>query len=108
MPFFFDADAVARELGRSAPSSAASYGVAVRNTPIRNGPKMGLPVLSLRHFRLARWCSLSLGAWLPKISARRSLTGSGRRVAASPARAAAGRVAVFFLVSIGLCRTCSA
>jgi hypothetical protein len=29
-------------------------------------------VLSLRHFRLARWCSLSLGGWSPKTLARRS------------------------------------
>jgi hypothetical protein len=29
-------------------------------------------VLSLRHFGLARWCSLSLGGWSPKILARRS------------------------------------
>jgi hypothetical protein len=35
-------------------------------------------VLSLRHFRLARWCSLSLGGWSPRI----------RRGASRPARAA--------------------
>jgi hypothetical protein len=28
-------------------------------------------VLSLRHFRLARWCSLSLGGWWPRNPARR-------------------------------------
>src|SRR5271168_706532 len=30
-------------------------------------------VLSLRHFRLARWCSLSLGGWWPRNPARRIL-----------------------------------
>ena len=44
-------------------------------------------VLSLRHFRLARWCSLSLGGWWPRNPARRSTTCSGRLGGA----AAAGR-----------------
>jgi protein ImuB len=39
-------------------------------------------VLSLRHFRLARWCSLSLGGWWPKTPARRISTCSGRAAAA--------------------------
>ena len=37
-------------------------------------------VLSLRHFRLARWCSLSLGGWWPRNPARRFLA------SAAPAR----------------------
>ena len=47
-------------------------------------------MLSLRHFRLARWCSLSLGGWSPKNPARRSSTCSGRLGGA----AAAGRTMV--------------
>ena len=47
-------------------------------------------VLSLRHFGLARWCSLSLGGWSPKTLARRSSTCSGRLGGA----AAAGRTMV--------------
>jgi hypothetical protein len=47
-------------------------------------------VLSLRHFRLARWCSLSLGGWSPKTLARRISTCSGRLGGA----AAAGRTMV--------------
>ncbi len=35
-------------------------------------------MLSLRHFRLARWCSLSLGGWWPKTPARRISTCSDR------------------------------
>jgi hypothetical protein len=39
---------------------------------------IGCGVLSLRHFRLASWCSLSLGGWWPRF----------RRGASRPARAA--------------------
>ena len=51
-------------------------------------------VLSLRHFRLASWCSLSLSGWSPKNPARRISTCSGRLGGA----AAADDVADFFLV----------
>jgi hypothetical protein len=37
-------------------------------------------VLSLRHFRLARWCSLSLGGWWPRKSGADSLAGGRRRL----------------------------
>ena len=43
-------------------------------------------VLSLRHFRLASWRSLSLGGWWPKNPARRSYGGA---MPARPARAGA-------------------
>jgi hypothetical protein len=42
-------------------------------------------VLSLRHFGLARWCSLSLGGWWPRNPARRILASAGLRRAFSPA-----------------------
>ena len=45
---------------------------------------------SLRHFRLARWCSLSLGGWWPRNPARRISTCSSRLGGA----AAAGRTMV--------------
>ena len=52
-------------------------------------------VLSLRHFRLASWCSLSLGGWWPSNPARRistcRLTRTRRLVGAA---AAAGRTMV--------------
>ena len=51
-------------------------------------------VLSLRHFRLASWCSLSLSGWSPKNPARRISPCSGRLGGA----AAADDVADFFLV----------
>jgi len=38
----------------------------------------GCGVLSLRHSRLARWCSLSLGGWWPKNPARRILAWAAR------------------------------
>ena len=41
-------------------------------------------VLSLRHFRLASWCSLSLGGWWPSHPAPRISTRSGRLGGASP------------------------
>ena len=46
--------------------------------PIETALTVGCGVLSLRHFRLASWCSLSLGGWWPRI----------RRGATRPARAA--------------------
>ena len=89
------------ELGRSAPTLLPAPG---ERSQLRGSPcatprsatarRWVSAVLSLRHFRLARWCSLSLGAWLPKILARRILTGSGRLGGAAavhtdrPARAA--------------------
>ena len=68
-----------------------SYGV-FDNSPIETALTVGgCGVLSLRHFRLARWwCSLSLGGWSPKNPARRSSTCSGRLGGA----AAAGRTMV--------------
>ena len=64
-----------------------------RSTPIVYG------VLSLRHFRLASWCSLSLGAWLPPILARRISTRSRRLLAASPVLFR--EVAAFFFANDG-------
>ena len=61
--------------------------------------KLVCGVLSLRHFRLASWCSLSLGGWWPRI--RRGAVWLGRRDAARPARAdgeAAGGAVDFHLV----------
>ena len=50
-----------------------SYGVDGADSPIESRADVGVcGVLSLRHFRLARWCSLSLGGWSPKNPARRS------------------------------------
>jgi hypothetical protein len=57
----------------------ASYGAARASTPVFNNCGGWLyVVLSLRHFRLASWRSLSLGGWWPRI----------RRGALRPARAA--------------------
>ena len=81
----------------------------LRDDPIGHSSLGCSGVLSLRHFRLARWCSLSLGGWWPRNPARRiwhrrcAADGSAR-----PARAASaadGEVDVtavgFFLVWSG-------
>ena len=55
---FFLANDGARAIG----ANAASYGVAVRNSPIRNGPKMGLRRALSPSFPAGEMvCSLSLG-----------------------------------------------
>src|SRR5271156_6694187 len=46
-------------------------------------------VLSLRHFRLARWCSLSLCGWSPKNLARRFGADDGARAIGATDDAAA-------------------
>src|SRR5450631_1113879 len=51
--------------------SARSYGVARQREGSRQNSLGGSGVLSLRHFGLAGWFSLSLGAWVPKKLARR-------------------------------------
>jgi hypothetical protein len=48
-------------------------------------------VLSLRHFRLARWCSLSLREAAPKARARRISTGRLTRTRRLVGAAAADR-----------------
>jgi hypothetical protein len=53
--------------------SARSYGVARQREGSRQNSLGGSGVLSLRHFGLAGWFSLSLGAWVPKKLARRIL-----------------------------------
>src|SRR5271163_4168111 len=54
------------------------YRVASETPCLRAKSAVVYGVLSLRHLRLARWCSLSLGGWWPRI----------RRGASRPARAA--------------------
>src|SRR6202790_5500559 len=53
------------------PGSARCYGVARQREGSRQNSIGGFGVLSLRHF--SGWFSLSLGAWVPKKPARRSL-----------------------------------
>jgi hypothetical protein len=53
------------------PWSAGCYGVARQRDGSRQNSLGGSGVLSLRHFGLAGWFSLSLGAWVPKKLARR-------------------------------------
>ena len=80
--------------------SAARYGVFVRKAPPDSTARRWVSaVLSLRHFRLARWCVLYPLAGVPTIPARRSLTGSGRLLAASPVLFR--EIAVFFLANDG-------
>src|ERR1700724_3736757 len=55
------------------PWSARCYGVARQREGSRQNSIGGSGVLSLRHFGLAGWFSLSLGAWVPNKLARRSL-----------------------------------
>src|ERR1700676_2693531 len=55
------------------PWSAGCYGVARQREGSRQNSIGGSGVLSLRHFGLAGWFSLSLGAWVPKKLARRIL-----------------------------------
>ena len=50
------------------PWSARCYGVARQREGSRQNSIGGSGVLSLRHFGLAGWFSLSLGAWVPKES----------------------------------------
>ena len=73
--------------GRAQPATGSSTTIA-KFCSTDSGLVCG--VLSLRHFRLARWCSLSLGGWSPKNPARRISTCSGRLGGA----AAAGRTMV--------------
>ena len=90
--FRFGADAGARAIGATDGAAAVELR-GLRQQPDRNRTDSGggCGVLSLRHFRLARWwCSLSLGGWSPKNPARRSTTCSGRLGGA----AAAGRTMV--------------
>src|SRR6202790_5381064 len=54
------------------PWSARCYGVARQREGSRQNSIGGSGVLSLRHFGLAGWFSLSLGAWGPNKLARRS------------------------------------
>jgi hypothetical protein len=62
---------------------SSSYGVSSTTiAKFRSTDMVG--VLSLRHFRLARWCSLSLGGWPPKNPARRISTCLGPPAARSP------------------------
>ena len=79
--FRFGADAGARAIGATDGAAAVELR-GLRQQPDRNRTYSGgdgCGVLSLRHFRLARWwCSLSLGGWSPKNPARRSKTCSGR------------------------------
>src|SRR6202049_4620108 len=69
------------------PWSAGCYGVARQREGSRQNSIGGSGVLSLRHFGLAGWFSLSVGAWVPKESGAAKI-GFGRRDAARPARAA--------------------
>src|SRR5665811_1068760 len=55
--------------------SARCYGVARQREGSRQNSIGGSGVLSLRHF--SGWFSLSLGAWVPKNLARRSMVSAG-------------------------------
>src|ERR1039457_6988370 len=57
------------------PWSARCYGVARQRDGSRQNSIGGSGVLSLRHF--SGWFSLSLGAWVPKNLARRSMVSAG-------------------------------
>ena len=67
--FRVGADAGARAIGATADAAANEPRGRRRRHPgskaVLTGECCG--VLSLRHFRLARWCSLSLGGWWPRI-----------------------------------------
>jgi hypothetical protein len=68
----FGADDGARAIGATDAAAAVEVRGRRRRPPGSNAALRGVcGVLSLRHFRLARWCSLSLGAWVPKNLARR-------------------------------------
>ena len=57
---------------------AASHGVIDNDRKFRSTDGSVCGVLSLRHFRLAGWCSLSLGGWWPRNPARRILASAAR------------------------------
>ena len=93
---FFLANDGARAIG----ANAASYGVAVRNSPDSQRPEDGSAPCSLSV--ISGWRDgVFFIPWrgVPTIPARRSLTGSGRRLAASPVLFR--EIAVFFLANDG-------
>ena len=86
------------ELGRSA-RALRGRGSSAKAPPDSTARRWVSAVLSLRHFRLARWCVLYPLAGVPTIPARRILTGSGRLLAASPVLFR--EIVVFFLANDG-------
>ena len=93
---FFLANDGARAIG----ANAASYGVAVRQQPDLQRPEDGSAACSLSV--ISGWRDgVFFIPWrgVPTIPARRSLTGSGRRLAASPVLFR--EIAVFFLANDG-------
>ena len=92
----------ARAIGANddAAAAGASTGSTAPTPLIESRVDWVCGVLSLRHFRLARWCSLSLGGWWPKNPARRILASAARCCSTCSGRrwAAGGAVADFLLV----------
>ena len=77
-PHYSSFSAIARARALMArPWSARCYGVARQREGSRQNSIGGSGVLSLRHFGLAGWFSLSLGAWVPKNLARRRMVSAG-------------------------------